>query len=754
MLAAAGAPPRRTGSGVDGVAPSGRIELPMPSQPLHTTPDRERPVAEGAGNSYCDTPSPALTLTASIDMRLTEKAWLLLDFMQLLGLLWATSQAWPWPHIWLRWIRWVVWANADYFSTTAEGALNGRNAMLLASKWGSMEHYAIYALSFSAVPIVVVLVYLTISRAKPQYQHHAQAVAMFVGHVFYLPVALAVFRLYHCNSAGALSSDPSLECGSMEYLVTVLIATVLSLPLLVGLPWYSHRIVSRGCLVYRRSASDHEKFTQACEISRALGLREVWLPRQMWLCASCTLPGCHFHNAVIVCKMATLLSFTFLRQDVMLQACACFLISLFALLIAIFRTPFRLYSTNVVLFALLSLMLCYTSFGMMNALGVRSSATVDSSESLVLAVLSGVSAVVVAYAIARSALSGSTEWPSKHTLWRIDNSSMRTTVESWIATIHDANKTRLIYARSPVPRAFVSVRDLDRSIKRLRASWISARSVGSIFDIIIGDVLDLMLLFRQRATEKSIRHFHKPLDAALSEGGYEALQGRERSRALMPNMKRRFLTKMTSLRAFLGNRRLNSVRLGDGTLLDDRSDAQLKGDVDFEPMDAQEQKDSADIEGGLGSGPDTSEFVIDSIPNRVMSGPEQPIILLQRLPDMRVWSEAFLRATRKSTYEPSAADRDDLGQSLRFWSELVNAISEGRINEGDLAAAAGQEPGSQPILVEDCYSYLHMLSDASERLGLGAAEEEEELFRDDAGEEASLVEDETGDISRSFGYDL
>ena len=70
-----------------------------------------------------------------------EKAWLLVDNLQIYALLWATSQPWPWPPIWLKWTRWTVAANGDFLSLSERGAAMGATRAPF-PVWGEMDGYA------------------------------------------------------------------------------------------------------------------------------------------------------------------------------------------------------------------------------------------------------------------------------------------------------------------------------------------------------------------------------------------------------------------------------------------------------------------------------------------------------------------------------------------------------------------------------------------------------------------------------------
>ncbi|RQM31383.1 hypothetical protein B5M09_007020 [Aphanomyces astaci] len=55
-----------------------------------------------------------------------EKAVVILDALQIYGLMWQLAQIWPWPSKWLAATRWTVLSNLDILSLTATGAGMGQ----------------------------------------------------------------------------------------------------------------------------------------------------------------------------------------------------------------------------------------------------------------------------------------------------------------------------------------------------------------------------------------------------------------------------------------------------------------------------------------------------------------------------------------------------------------------------------------------------------------------------------------------------
>lgn len=52
-----------------------------------------------------------------------EKFLILLDYLQIFGVIWNMANPWPWPYIWIKWSKVLVLANVDLFSYSKNGSL-------------------------------------------------------------------------------------------------------------------------------------------------------------------------------------------------------------------------------------------------------------------------------------------------------------------------------------------------------------------------------------------------------------------------------------------------------------------------------------------------------------------------------------------------------------------------------------------------------------------------------------------------------
>ena len=494
-------------------------------------------------------PSP-IRMERWTSLRWMEKVWLCADFGQLYALLWVIAQPWPWPYLWISWTSWTVWMNLDYFSTTEDGALKGKTGNVAISQWGQMEDYLYYGLAFSALPIIFASPLLLWRILTPRQQSFVRAWVLFTWQMLYLPCGLGVFRLYYCESNDKLSADPAVMCTSNTYLMYTVLSTVLVAPLMLGLPIYMYMLTYD--LVVYKFRHDHEKRVQAWEIMYGLGLDDYWLDSQAWIVCSFKRNGVYFRTLLLTMKMVLLLVFIFMRDNLFLQAVVYWLASIAYSLPALRYRPFRLISTNLVLFVLIFTLLCATTAGMMNAAGVQNAAMVASRESYFLWALFSFGVLLIGAIFILSYFVIRDDWPSHLTINRINASNMRPMVIKWINAIAEANY--IVYDCLNSVAEIRDLTDFNRIVALVRSCWLSARANGSLFEVMLGEVLDKLLIFHKVFyLPKNIRRTRGFLHEALLESG-ESLLHRERNTILMARKKRSILTKMTAVRAFLGER--------------------------------------------------------------------------------------------------------------------------------------------------------------------------------------------------------
>jgi hypothetical protein len=540
--------------------------------------------------------------------------------------------------------------NLDYFSVTEDGALRGKTGNVGISRWGQMNGYKHYALAFSLLPAVLTIVGLSIKHYSKKYSSLALGFLLLLLQFLYLPVLLAVFRLYYCEN-GKLAADPNLSCSSQEYTLYTTLATIFVFPLVVGLPYVIYAQISD--LVVYRHKYDHEKMIQVWELSHSLGLDDFWALGQVWLTSSFKRNGSYFRAWILIFKLALIIVFVFVRTSLATQAAIYFVVSMVFCLPIMKMRPFRLPTTNAILLLCAVMYLVATGAGMCNAFEVQNAVLVASRESFFLLSLFSFGVLGILATVVVSAFYLRDDWPSKLTIERINLSSNLPIVSKWIAAILEANAVCANYFESAP--AVNDLSELNRMLLIMRKCWLVARNNGSIFEIMLGDKLDQLLLYYNQLSSESLLHDRPFLRDSLRSAG-PALAFRDKQTILMPRRKLRLLTKMTAVRAFLGNRIFSeSIRNGDS------ASGKLEGDWGLDIDKAKE--------------------------------------LIKKLPDNVQLTESVLQNRNKSEWQ---FDMNYLLNLYSFWEEVVLKLEAGQIRDEDLEGS---------LQAEDCYTYRRLLHD-------------------------------------------
>lgn len=450
--------------------------------------------------------SPFLKSKQVVGLFWSEKIWLLVDYLQLYGLLWNAANPWPWPYLWIHWTKWTVWSNIDYFSYSPEGALNGGSGNVDISKWGQMDNYFIYAACF-AFPMFIAFALFAFYLDKSYFlaygsiRHKERQVyikySLTAAHLLYLPVCLAVFRIYYCNSdTELLACDPSVACNSTGHIAALVLITLANAPLVAGLPYVTYRYTD-AAVIYSLEA-DHEKRMQVWELMYMLDLDSAWLDGQMWMFSSFKRNFMFFRLEMLLLKFVSLVVFVFMRENLVSQAALLWLFFTAFSVRYLYHSPYRLVSTNAQLKVLMALLMANVSFGLMNAMGTESAVMVASVETIWLLSINVVGLLVILAMVVLSILNPFAAWPSDATLSGMQHNPNGGTVKKyvkWICCLHNYNRFRARWYTGT--RSNVDINGLEELIRLLRKFWLSARAMGSLFAIPIGESLEDLLIMRE-----------------------------------------------------------------------------------------------------------------------------------------------------------------------------------------------------------------------------------------------------------------
>lgn len=492
-----------------------------------------------------------------------EKVVMIIDMFQIYGIIWNMSQSWGWPYFWSMSIRWIVWFNADFFSTTSDGALIGRS-MSNISKWGQMSDYFFYALPFAVIPTSFVLSFFLIKKIQmsisfPLYilkwydkrKDIMYSCLLFFLLMSYAPCSLAVARIFYCEH-GNVSVDPNVQCFSSLHIIFLVIYAVCYAPIFLGLPYVLYKHIHT--LAVYNSISDHEKKLQCYEISYMLGINQQYIRLQMWLMSSFTRRGLYYRFLMTMLKACLIILFVTCRFNLQLQSSlSCTLIAI-AFMWCSWYQPYRHFTSNILLILLLTALLTGTIFGTINSYKVINYITVASTETILLFACHGLLGLAMAclflYCIVQIYVFHSLRlfWPSYFTLQNISNSYLFPTILQWINTIHDAMYINEMCCVSNFANRDIPL--LEHHIRRLRRYYVDATLVGSVFSMILSDVLDQLLITHCRYGKESLRsrsYFDKMYVNANSDNTFKVYDLKYK---LMTKMKRKILLKLLALKVF------------------------------------------------------------------------------------------------------------------------------------------------------------------------------------------------------------
>ncbi len=516
-----------------------------------------------------------------------EKIILIVDFFQVFGIIWCAAQPWPWPYIWIHYTQPLVFFNLDYFSTTSQGALAGRSSTISFSRWGEMGgQYSIYSLIFAVIACLVsmglticlcaeylddYLPSLTYGKFSllHRYKSHGLFVFMILAYCLYLPCSLAVFRLYYCED-GHVAADPSMSCLGTTHTILTAIETIFIFPLFILFPALVYRFINKN-IIYHNSL-DHEKKIQIWEISYMLQLDTYWLDEQIWLLSSYKLSSAYMKFHILVLKALLLIIFIFVRSNLMRQAgLMTFCIIMFTIYYFLYRglcgirLSYRNWTSNVVFMIVLALWIIDIVFGLANSADVQNAVMVASSESLFLGSCNFLGWMIMAVVFLYMSLVPHyyvLDWPTLRTMSRVyHNEDMLPRVAHWIDTLRESQEIEMNFLMSPIEIA--DIKALEESIRQLRSCWLSARTHGSIFESILSEHLEQLLLVHAHSLPYALRK-HDYWDESYVEAtqtiakvggvstGMNAFSLRSRQYAAMNPNKRRILMKLLAFKFIQG----------------------------------------------------------------------------------------------------------------------------------------------------------------------------------------------------------
>jgi hypothetical protein len=234
----------------------------------------------------------------SVSLLHEEKFFRLVDYLQQFALLRIISQQWPWPPFWRRWTRFSVLFLYDFpayerrdrddYSQDAGVVTPRQNDGVSWPAYGALWMLFVSSLVGYALFMIAGARRTTCSR---RCTYITARLVLVAAEISYFPAAVGLPRLYGCVGG---SSRPVYDtavneytdhvgramfrelptCASVGHIASICIATLITLPYIIGFPlllWY----MTRRQLIYDGDVA-HEMFLRSRELESLLGINDSW----------------------------------------------------------------------------------------------------------------------------------------------------------------------------------------------------------------------------------------------------------------------------------------------------------------------------------------------------------------------------------------------------------------------------------------------------------------------------------------------
>ena len=209
--------------------------------------------------------------------------------------------------------------------------------------------------------------------------------------------------------------------------------------------------------------------------------------------------------------------------------------------------PYRSHITNWIFYILSGILYTNACMGVCNALGVVNVITINSNQTLLMMITHYGGFILLGYTLVSTLNNPFALWPSITTIHRIqENKPFKKLARKWIRVLCRCSYVRQHVLRTP--SEVIDVKSFRDLMKSLRSAYLEARNKGSIFELILNEKLEeLLVLYGQRQT--NLARKNENWDQAYREAiEHQTFAKREASTRLMPPKKRRILLKLLALK--------------------------------------------------------------------------------------------------------------------------------------------------------------------------------------------------------------
>jgi hypothetical protein len=183
---------------------------------------------------------------------------------------------------------------------------------------------------------------------------------------------------------------------------------------------------------------------------------------------------------------------------------------------------------------------------------------VASTQTLIILSISSIFIAIALFTVLAEAFLVHSIWPSMLALKNLESNANMDRVLFWVECLRESYALKNDSYTQPV-----EVFDINRfedAIINLRNCWVDAKLHGSIFELIIGDVLDDLILRHSYLYPIALRKYSY-WDETYETSGRDIFNSKRQQYSLMNSKKRRILYKILAMKAIIGNRNIKSKNM-------------------------------------------------------------------------------------------------------------------------------------------------------------------------------------------------
>ncbi|ESO89671.1 hypothetical protein LOTGIDRAFT_234257 [Lottia gigantea] len=302
--------------------------------------------------------------TRKTSLVINDSIILLVEFCQIFALIQSMSLRWAFPYSWINATYYTFWINLDFWeffkvnSETYKGIQNYDNPSV--EMPFSYDYYLLVIGLLVLLTLFIFLVtYLILRfRRRPYLFVHVsrmQRAVTILCQIFTIPVGVALFRLFQCNSVNQVDVMNDVQCFADIHWAYIAPSVLVFVGLFLAFPvWMIYRIRRE---VLAATTDHHESYLQLKEMEYMSGLDVIWVVKGFHLFSSFNLRAVFYRPIIQFFKLVLLIVYAAAFSNIFAQALSTAVVLSAFWLLMLYLRPFRITSFNVmVIFGYLCLL--------------------------------------------------------------------------------------------------------------------------------------------------------------------------------------------------------------------------------------------------------------------------------------------------------------------------------------------------------------------------------------------------------------